>query len=455
MVRILLVVHGYPPTHSAGAEGRAARMARWFVQHGDYVEVVAVESVAAPAYRVERDEYEGHVVHRLHYRIDADAEGVDPLKPYYEYALIGATIQQVLDRGSFDLMHVISGYLIGHEAILAARRIGIRVVLTLTEFWFMCPRLNLIQATLKLCSGPETAEKCTRCLMESKRRYRLPAEWTPELMDVVWPLLERTESYRQTYTAVIRRDKALRQTLRAVDVVICPSRFIGDMFLKYGFEIDRFVFIRQGLTDVGSSALPVQRERRDPHVLRLGYIGQIKPHKGVDLLVEAVAGLLADGKPVELHMWGSTQEDNAYGEKLVARTAPLGDRVRWHGRFANGRSQDALARIDALVVPSRWYENSPNVILEAYAMGVPVVATNLGGMAELVRHEHCGLLFEVDDVTGLRQQIDRLLLEPGLLERLKSNIPRVKSIDEEAAEIVDCYKRAMVQPVVAPLGRDS
>lgn len=450
-MRILLVVHGYPPTHSAGAEGRAARMARWFVDNGYYVEVIAVESVAAPDYRVERDEYEGCIVHRLHYSLEPDTKTDDFLANTYEYAPIGTTIEQVLEAGSFDLMHIVSGYLIGHEAVLAAQRMGIRVVLTLTEFWFMCPRLNLIHATWKLCAGPDTYEKCTRCLMESKRRYRLPAVWTPALLDAVWPLVLRTPSYQHTYSAVTRRDKVLRQTLQAVDMVISPSRFLMKKFLEYRFKLDRFVFIRQGLASIDHSAAQIYRERHEPHVLKLGYIGQIKPHKGLDLLVDAVIALRDQGKSVELDIWGSTQEDRVYSGKLIARTTPLENHVRWHEPFANGRSQDALAQIDALVMPSRWYENSPNVILEAYASGVPVIATNLGGMAELVLHEQCGLLFEVDDLKGLCQRIDRLLLEPGLLERLQSNIPRVKSIHEEMEEIIDCYKRVLEQPIVTPL----
>jgi glycosyltransferase involved in cell wall biosynthesis len=87
------------------------------------------------------------------------------------------------------------------------------------------------------------------------------------------------------------------------------------------------------------------------------------------------------------------------------------------------------------VVPSIWYENSPYSILEAFAHGLPVIATDLGGMAELVRHEESGLLFRRGDAASLAQQLARLLREPSLLGLLRSGVPPVKASSEEIDEI--------------------
>jgi glycosyltransferase involved in cell wall biosynthesis len=77
-----------------------------------------------------------------------------------------------------------------------------------------------------------------------------------------------------------------------------------------------------------------------------------------------------------------------------------------------------MAGLDVLVVPSRWYENSPNVILEAQAFNVPIVATGLGGMAELVRDEIDGLLFELNNAQDLARQLQRTFEDRELLSRL-------------------------------------
>jgi glycosyltransferase involved in cell wall biosynthesis len=94
-----------------------------------------------------------------------------------------------------------------------------------------------------------------------------------------------------------------------------------------------------------------------------------------------------------------------------------------------------------LVVPSRWYENSPTVILEAFAMGIPVIATRLGSMPELVKHEESGLLFEKDSTEDLRAQIKRLIDEPDLLPRLNIGIPHVPTIDDEVGAFYAHYQK--------------
>jgi glycosyltransferase involved in cell wall biosynthesis len=93
-------------------------------------------------------------------------------------------------------------------------------------------------------------------------------------------------------------------------------------------------------------------------------------------------------------------------------------------------------------VPSRWYENSPNVILEAQAFKVPIVATRLGGMAELVRDEIDGLLFELNDAQDLARQLQRGLEDRELLGRLSTNAPLSKTLDTEMHELCEIYETA-------------
>ena len=102
-----------------------------------------------------------------------------------------------------------------------------------------------------------------------------------------------------------------------------------------------------------------------------------------------------------------------------------------------GLAQD----LDVIVVPSTWYENCPNVILEAFAHQTPVLATNLGGMAEMVTDGRNGLLFARGDAAGLAGKIQRLIAEPDLLPALRNGIPAVKTFPQEVAEIEAIYQR--------------
>jgi hypothetical protein len=103
-----------------------------------------------------------------------------------------------------------------------------------------------------------------------------------------------------------------------------------------------------------------------------------------------------------------------------------------------------LADLDMLVVPSIWIENAPFIIREAFAAGVPVVASNLGGMAEMVRHDVDGLLFQAGDPDALSAALRRVVDEPGLVDRLRAGITRPQSIEDDAAWLQTLYEK--VQP---------
>jgi glycosyltransferase involved in cell wall biosynthesis len=101
--------------------------------------------------------------------------------------------------------------------------------------------------------------------------------------------------------------------------------------------------------------------------------------------------------------------------------------------------------LDVLVVPSIWYENSPLVIYSAQAAGCPVIASNLGGMAEVVEHEKNGLLFEAGDVAGLSSAIERLVGDRQLLQQLAANAIKPKSISDYVSELQIIYEQVLIE----------
>jgi glycosyltransferase involved in cell wall biosynthesis len=334
---------------------------------------------------------------------------------------------------------------LGGHVIHTAHEFGVPVVLTLTEYFFLCPRLNLMHADSRLCVGPESDEKCARCLLEEKRRYGLLRQHAPALLDAYWSIAspQKNAALASQLARVTARRENLRAALAAVDRVICPSRFIMEKHAEFGVDTRNFVMIRHGL-DKPDEAAPQPAPPGKP-CLRIGYTGQIKVHKGIDLLVNAVRALLDAGQPVELQIWGKPDDQAAYARNLVNQTRAYPS-IQWRGAFDGSRVWDVLAGMDVLVVPSRWYENCPTVILEAFKMGLPVVATALGGMAELVQPGVNGLHFRLNDASDLRAQLERLLTEPDLLEWLRAGIPDVKSAGEEVSQIYREYRLLLGEP---------
>ncbi len=150
--------------------------------------------------------------------------------------------------------------------------------------------------------------------------------------------------------------------------------------------------------------------------LRVGFVGRLIPHKGVDVLLEAVAG---DDR-MHAEIFGAGPES----DRLAAQAARLGlgDRVTFHGHVEEEDIPDTYRRFDVLAVPSvpmpGWLEQFGRVVVEAQASGIPVVASASGALPDVVGEE--GLLVPPSHPGALRDALRRLLDEPGLWERLRA-----------------------------------
>jgi glycosyltransferase involved in cell wall biosynthesis len=161
--------------------------------------------------------------------------------------------------------------------------------------------------------------------------------------------------------------------------------------------------------------------------------------KAPHLLLQAHARLPADRIVVEVFgAMTAYHGDTSYGRVMAPLLRHPG--VTAHGAWPHERLAEALGRLDVLVVPSVWQENSPFVIREAFAAGVPVVASRVGGIPETIVDGKNGLLFEPGSADDLHRVLSRLIEEPGLLQRLRSGIPRVRTISQDVDALREHYR---------------
>ena len=177
-------------------------------------------------------------------------------------------------------------------------------------------------------------------------------------------------------------------------------------------------------------------------ILRVGYIGQITESKGVHILFEAVRNL--PGANLEVKAYGDPAPFPKYTKRLQ-RMAKRDKRLSLAGAFLPQNISQVFQELDVIVVPSMWTENSPNVVLEAFAHHVPVIGSNIGGIPELVKDEENGLIFESRDAQDLARKLQRLLDEPDLLQRLQKGIKPIRSTTSELDELVEIYMRVLNQ----------
>jgi glycosyltransferase involved in cell wall biosynthesis len=436
-MRILILVHGYPPTFADGAELRAERTVRALIERGHDILVMSIESVdAADGHPSHLDSWQdGARVRRLYLSAQA---GRRPPVWEHDNAETAAAMAQLIDECRPDIVHLFSGYLMTGSVVRQARDMGISTIVSLTDYWWLCHRITLLRTDGTRCDGP-TPVGCARCQSESFRRFRLPARVWPQTLDHFWRLSSQNNRLSTILNLPYHATRLSNsiETLNMVDALIAPSHHLANSYIHYGVDPEKLRVWRQGV-DINYCVV-----RRPAQPIRVGYLGQVKYHKGVDLLVNAWRMLSG---PVErqLVIYGSDAGEEKFGHDVRQQIAELRD-VEWKQPVDRRAVWEVLADLDVVVVPSRWVENSPNIILEAQAAGVVVVGTNLGGVAELIGHEENGLLFEPDSAEDLAGQLQRLLNEPELLAELRrtqlpfqnftTEIDRIESLYASLAEV--------------------
>lgn len=199
----------------------------------------------------------------------------------------------------------------------------------------------------------------------------------------------------KVYTWVMKR------LMGSPSVVISPSQFLKDFYGSRGFfPHSRFEIVRNPVTFPISSE--VRREgEREQGIFNFLYLGQIEYHKGVLLLLKSfVCAVEEQGLAAELHVVG----DGSLLDDLKSLAAPYSF-VHIYGKKDREAIPDLFRIMDMTVVPSLCYENSPTVIFESFAFGVPVLASNSEGIAELIEEGANGFTFAPGDEKSLEEKI--------------------------------------------------
>ncbi len=433
-MRILIAVHHFPPTFGGGAEWRAHRTARGLRQAGHQVQVVCVDSITqgdGQALAHVETIYQGVPVQRLSFNL---SQSPAPFLWGYRNPLVGQYVGELLKSFRPHVLHLISGYLMSGSVIEAAQALGVPTVVTLTDFWFLCPRITLVRSDDSLCTTPADPLACTLCLRKEQRRYRLANRWSGGLVGQALSFIWQ-KSGDDLLAAVRQRKDYLFALLDTIDVVISPSQFLKELFEAQNVSPRRFLYMRQGL-DVSDWA--EAKPKRSDGRLRIGYIGQMARHKGVDVLVEAFRRLRPGDPAPRLILYGDTAQFPRFAARL--RKQVTGQQaIVFAGTFEHSQIGRIHAGVDVLVVPSMWYENSPNVILEAFATGTPVVVSRLGGMAELVTDDVNGFHFQPGNAEALARVLQRFIDQPDLAANLARNVPPVKTVQQEIQELLQVY----------------
>lgn len=440
-MRILYITNGYKPYRWAGTETYTAGIAEEIANRGNTAEVLCVgdwEKGNEYWNGVSEDIQNGILVRRVNLNW---TKSPDPFGYLYDNPVVAGYLEDFLRADKFDLVHVTSCETLSASVIQVVKRMDLPLVLSLTDFWFLCPRINLLHGDGTNCNGQTTPETCISCMMLDNQIYQNVKKIVPEsmLLPVMnrvgrYPFLTRRRGLRGMLGNMAERKLMLRHALTLPDHRVTASSFVRDVFLSNKVTVP--IVVQPYGHDLGW--LRNYKRKSDSKVIRFGYIGQIIESKGVHLILQALFHLpKACLDQMSLVIYGNMNHTPAYGQQLM-ELASAYPNVTFGGTYPHSESARIFSEIDVLMVPSLWFD-FPLIIYEAFATKTPVIATNLGGMSEAVVTDKNGLLFERGDSDDLARQMIRLLNQPELVERLRQGIPRVKTVGDEVDELEQKY----------------
>lgn len=447
-MRILLTAQQFLPDFASGTEVLAFQTAKELQRLGHEVRVVTgypADRPLADAERFDRYVYEDLLVERFHHHERVPMGEQDNIVELeYNNQLFAGWLRRYLREWRPDIIHFFHLKRLSASAIDVGRSLSIPMVMTPTDFWLVCPTVQLLLPDNTLCQGPDRgAVNCFRHAVTNTQPpavARLFGRAPSALMTAMVStsgtgLLRGIRPFSWVY-ALSGRAGFLRQRMNWLDRVMVPTKFMECLLVGHGLSPERARFCRFGIDLAGQ--ITREARRGEETTLRVGFIGTLKAYKGAHVLLEAVRHLGPDCN-LKVSIYGGLDETSPYGQGL-RRLAGGDPRICFCGTFPNGEIGQVLAELDVLVVPSLWYENTPLVIYSAQAAGCPVIASDLAGMAEVIRHREDGLLFGPGDAQGLADAIRRVARDRGFLGRLAANALRPKSATEYAGEMESVYR---------------
>lgn len=430
-MKILKVIHGYPMLYNAGSEVYSQTICHGLVNRGHEVHV----------FTREEDSFRPDGAMRLSH--DTDVPEIvlhlvnNPrMRDRYCLTIIDRRFAELLDELQPDIVHI--GHLnhLSTSLVFEAKKRQIPIVYTLHDYWLMCPRGQFMQmhsADDNLwadCDGQDDKKCATRCYA----RYFSGCD------------KEHQEDVAYWQNWVNRRMAHIRDVVSQVDLFISPANYLKERYEKdFGLPKEKSIYLDYGF----DCSRMLGRNRLSNEPFTFGYIGTHIPAKGLHQLIEAF-GML-QGK-ARLRIWGRDRGQDTRSLREIASALP-GDKsgnVEWMAEYKNQLiALNVFSKVDAIVVPSVWVENSPLVIHEAQQARVPVITADVGGMCEYVHHEVNGLTYVHRDTGDLARQMQRLLDEPELAKILgqrgypfskDGNIP---CIDQHIIDLESCYARVL------------
>jgi len=344
----------------------------------------------------------------IHYNLSMSPQ---PAQYEYDNSFIASALQHILSKLKPDLVHIMHAMKLSASSLNVCSSLKIPLIVTLCDYWFICPRHTLLKWDLSLCEGPSHPFDCLKCVQELHGFAR-----PPHVLKDLPP--------------IAKRNNFIKNALLKANRIIALSDFQRKMHVQNGIPFERIEVIRHGL-DLPQGG-PVANSYSGP--LRLGYIGSLVEHKGVHLLLQALGRI----PQLELTCKIYGAEDGSAYVAYLHEIAGNDERIEFMGTFPSAQLADILSGIDILTAPFIWYENEPLVVKAALSRGIPTLCNNIVSLSEMIIHEKTGWLVADRTVETWANAIQEAVMK---FPQMLMQPVKVKTMEENASEMLSIYEK--------------
>lgn len=442
--KILIVSNGFPPNSVGGVEVYTEDLARGLSSRGFSVTVFARESNRnLKDYLVIESSHDNNI---KVYKVINDYKEAKSFEAQFVDSKIDEIFTKILQTQE---PHVtLFNHLIALSANLPKISFerGIPYITYLHDFWTICHRVNLLDYQNKVCPGPLKGGDCFRCLTHQEDKYRSKllrlglfvkrffGYKVRQRLRYFIKNVPRT-SIPNSPSVLERRYKLFREGINGSALVLVPSQYLKKIFEGNGFLSDQIKVLPLG---VRKPAETFERVKKEEHVACFGFVGNVLPTKGLHVLLAAFQEV---DKNISLKIFGRYDIDQAYTNKIMSIKGN-NERIEFLGRFDPENRDVIYSSLDCLVIPSIVPESFSLVAREALIRKIPVIASDIGALNEIVVSGKNGLLVKPNSVTDLTQAINSIL-NTELIQGKIANT-EIITVDEHVEKLLE-YIRALLR----------
>lgn len=404
-MNILYIIHQFYPNHYSGTERVVFETASYMQKLGHKVNILTYSHEDNYTYQNRQDEimYKEFMFQGLNViavKSESSAYNsscfVDSQSPVYEF---------LIEKINPQIVHV-AHLMYMYSFLQAIKKLHIPYVISLTDFWLICHRAQMVTSAGELCSSPKEGKQCKEICLGLEKEY-----------------------YEKRFILA-------HEVLSQSKANIVSSHFLQNAMSQFVSNFHS-QYVPYGLN---FSYLSTNNEVYDSsNKIRFLFSGTLSKHKGIDIVIQAFKALKKES--FELNIYG-----NGPLKEFVIREIKHSKNIHYHGSYSKEDTKHLIKNNDIVFVPSAWYENNPIILQEMIAANIPPVVSDVGSLPEMVEDKKTGFVFEMSSVESLKKVIEDIIANPAVLNTIKANMYsnyKVITIEQQVLSYIGIYNQAI------------